>query len=95
MLAPQGNDTAKRLAADDRAGAVPKELYSHYTIISSDASGGYSQAAYAEYFPEEIGAIVAIFDDWIAGKSLPLCPSSSAVHTTVTLHASGGIRLLL
>ena len=71
MLAPQGNETARRLAADDKAGAVPKELFSHYTIISMDADGGYSQAAYAEYFPVEMGAIVAIFDEWIAGNSCP------------------------
>ena len=68
VLPSQGNETAKRLAVDDKEGKVPKELFSHYTIISSDpASGAYVQAAYASHFPTEIRAILAIFDEWIAG----------------------------
>ena len=77
--APQGNETAKRLAKDDKEGRVPKELFNHYTIISTDAAGNYTQAAYAAAFPREIGAILDVFDKWVAGKRPPAprgkCPS--------------------
>lgn len=62
----QGNELAKRLQADDKAGKVPKPLYNHYTVITSDESHNYSQVANATFFPE-IAAIVTRFDDWIAG----------------------------
>ena len=31
----------------------------------------YSQVAYASYFPQEIGGILTVFDQWLAGTSLP------------------------
>lgn len=63
----QGNETAKRLAQDDKEGKLPKAFYNHYTIISTSADGQYTQASYAASFPTEIGAIGSIFEDWIAG----------------------------
>ena len=80
--AHQGNETAKRLTRDDKEGKVPKEFFSHYTIITADKFGSYKQAAYAAFFPQEIGAIVAIFDDWISGwavHSLHLFPWLSSL----------------
>ncbi|KAK9831583.1 hypothetical protein WJX74_001220 [Apatococcus lobatus] len=61
----QGNDLAKRLQADDKAGKVPKPLYNHYTAITSDDGHNYSQVANATFF-EEIAAIVTCFDSWIS-----------------------------
>ena len=70
LHARQGNETAKRLAKDDKEGKVPSELFNHYTISSWDA-GGYTQAAYAQAFPQEISAILDVFDKWVAGKRPP------------------------
>ncbi|EIE20277.1 hypothetical protein COCSUDRAFT_67562 [Coccomyxa subellipsoidea C-169] len=67
--AVQGNATAKQLAQDDKEGKVPKELFNHYTIISTSPDGQYTQAPYAAAFPAEIGKIVSIFDEWIAEMS--------------------------
>ena len=68
----QGDELAQQLAADDKAGQLSKELYNHYTIITKGKGGAakYSQVAYATYFPKEIGAIVAVFDQWLAGECL-------------------------
>lgn len=47
-------------------------MYNHYTIISMTSDGQYTQASYATYFPAEIGSIVSIFDEWIAGtRAIP------------------------
>ena len=43
--AVQGNEVAHALEADDKAGAVPKELFNHYTIITRDDAGAYTQAS--------------------------------------------------
>ena len=43
--AVQGNEVARALEADDKAGAVPKELFNHYTIITRDDAGAYTQAS--------------------------------------------------
>lgn len=72
----QGNNTAIRLAKDDKEGKVPKELYNHYTVILFDeASQKYSQIANASYFKDEVSAIVSAFDRWIAGLSYFLTPN--------------------
>ena len=77
MWAPglQGDELAKQLAADDQAGKLPRELYNHYTIITKGKGGEakYSQVAYASYFPQEIGGILAVFDKWLAGTGTPSC----------------------
>ena len=71
----QGNDLAKRLQADDKAGKVPKALYNHYTVITLK-DGDYSQAANVSFFPE-ITAIIKCFDEWIPGESpVPSCTCS-------------------
>ena len=69
----QGDELAKQLAADDQAGTLPRQLYNHYTIITKGKGGQdkYSQVAYASYFPQEIGGILAVFDQWLAGTGLP------------------------
>ncbi len=64
----QGNDLARRLQADDKAGTVPKALYNHYTVIMSDEKNGYSQVANVSFFAE-IAEIISCFDAWIAGES--------------------------
>ncbi|KAL4434437.1 hypothetical protein ABPG75_000878 [Micractinium tetrahymenae] len=53
------------LAAVDQEGRLPRELYNHYTIITKNADGSYGQVAYAEAFPQEIGAILIELDNWI------------------------------
>lgn len=63
-----------RLAKDDKAGQVPKELYNHYTVILFDeTTGKYSHVSNASFFKEEVSAIVAAFDRWIAGVHLQGC----------------------
>ena len=64
---------------------MPKELFNHYTIISTDAAGNYTQAAYAAAFPREIDDILAVFDKWVAGKrpAAALAPAPSPVHDTL------------
>lgn len=89
----QGNETAKRLADDDKAGKLPKELYNHYTVILSDAaSGEYSQIANSSFFKEEVSAILAAFDRWIAGRPLCSCVHSSTCgsHLGDALKSSRG-----
>ena len=54
---------------------MPKELFNHYTIISTDAAGSYTQAAYAAAFPREIGDILGAFDKWVAGKRPAAAPA--------------------
>lgn len=66
----QGTELSEQLAKDDAEGKIPLELKNHYTVITRSADGGeYSQVAYFTAFPEELGTIVALFDDWIAGQS--------------------------
>ena len=48
---------------------MPIGLKNHYTVITTDKFGQYKQTAYAVYFPQEIGSIVSIFDEWISGVS--------------------------
>ena len=67
----QGNDVAKRLQADDKAGKVPKPLYNHYTVITEEGHHHYKQVANATFFPET-AAIVSCFDRWVAG-AVPTC----------------------
>ena len=74
----QGNETAKQLEKDDKAGKVPKELFNNYTVISY-SNGEYSQVAYATYFKEEIAQIVSLFDAWIVG-TLPYLSDSLSVR---------------
>ena len=62
----QGNDLARQLQADDKAGKVPKALYNHYTVITLNDHDEYSQVANASFFPE-IATIVQCFDEWITG----------------------------
>lgn len=70
----QGNDTAMRLAKEDKEGSVPKELYNHYTVILYDeTTQKYGQVANASYYKEEVSAIVSAFDRWIAGACLEWC----------------------
>lgn len=46
-------------------------MYNHYTVIQYDeATQKYSHVANASYFKEEVSAIVAAFDRWIAGSLL-------------------------
>ena len=68
MGALQGDALAQQLQKQDAAGTLPKDLYNHYTIIGQDSTG-YTQQAYATYFPEELAAIEQLFDRWIAGAS--------------------------
>lgn len=65
IAAVQGNALAAELAAADREGSLPRELYNHYTIITKRADGSYGHVAYAEAFPQEIGAILVELDNWI------------------------------
>ena len=50
----QGDKLAEQLKQQDAKGKLPKDLYNHYTIIGRDDKG-YTQAAYATYFPDELG----------------------------------------
>ena len=78
----QGNETAKRLAEDDKAEKVPKELYNHYTVILFETSTQtYRHVANATFFKEEVSAIVAAFDRWIAGELLLKPQLLSSTHT--------------
>ena len=65
----QGNKLAHQLKQEDSEGKLPKDLYNHYTIICQDTKG-YTQQAYATYFPNEIGEIEGLFDRWVAGVLL-------------------------
>ena len=76
----QGTEIAKKLAEDDKKGTLPKELYNHYTIVTLDENGKYTQVAYVEYFTTEIGAIVAEFDAWI--KELEAVDGDEAIKAT-------------
>ena len=93
----QGNELAARLAADDKAGTLPKALYNvscsqaarmlrlaglrpdlhaqHYTVITA-AKDGYDQVAYATFFHKEVGAVISVFDAWLAGAALAQMPPS-------------------
>lgn len=86
LLPLQGNETAKRLAQDDKEGKVPKAMYNHYTIITADADGQYTQTAYAEYFKDEINLILTIFDRWIGGKACCILHFNSQAQSLRSLN---------
>lgn len=89
----QGNETARRLAEDDKQGKVPTELYNHYTVIQYQAeTGEYTHIANAVYFQQEIAAIVSALADWISGM-----PSNSPVEQDIfspRTHASKSRTIL-
>ncbi|KAL4420317.1 hypothetical protein ABPG77_010222 [Micractinium sp. CCAP 211/92] len=64
-----GNALAAELAEADKEGRLPRELYNHYTIITKArhlfTGDGYGHVAYAEAFPQEVGAILVELDNWI------------------------------
>lgn len=68
----QGTELSEQLARDDAGGGIAPELKNHYTAITRTASGAYGQVAYFTAFPQELGAIVVLLDDWVAGQ-MP-CP---------------------
>ncbi len=87
----QGTELSEQLARDDAGGGIPPELKNHYTAITRTASGAYGQVAYFTAFPQELGTIVVLLDDWIAGQmpcflSCSLLPEPCPVHQA-WLHA--------
>mmetsp|Transcript_20019 Transcript_20019/g.60503 ORF Transcript_20019/g.60503 Transcript_20019/m.60503 type:complete len:574 (-) Transcript_20019:1909-3630(-) len=84
MRTLSGTELSEQLAKDDAEGKIPLELKNHYTVITRSADGGeYSQVAYFTAFPEELGTIVALFDDWIAALRKEGSPDQAVVDTFV------------
>ena len=89
VVPAQGTELSEQLARDDADGGIAPELKNHYTAITRTASGAYGQVAYFTAFPQELGTIVVLLDDWIAGQMS--CPLSGGLLASCASPSTSGM----